>query len=39
VETLDYSHAHVLSAGLLLFSFLVLFVVYFINRRLPVSIS
>jgi molybdate transport system permease protein len=28
VETLDYSSAHVLSAGLLLFSFTVLFVVY-----------
>jgi len=39
VEILDYSHAHVLSAGLLLFSFLVLFVVYSINRRLPVRIS
>ena len=39
VEILDYSHAHVLSAGLLLFSFLVLIVVYSINRRLPVRIS
>ena len=39
VETLDYSHAHFLSAGLLLFSFLVLFVVYSINRRLPVQVS
>ncbi len=39
VEILDYGHAHVLSAGLLLFSFLVLFVVYSINRRLPVRIS
>lgn len=36
VETLDYSHAHTLSGGLLFFSFLVLFAVYFINRRLPV---
>ena len=39
VETLDYSYAHALSLGLLLFSFLVLFVVYSINRRLPVRIS
>ena len=38
VEILDYSQAHILSAGLLLFSFLVLFVVYSINRRLPVRI-
>ena len=39
VETLDYSHAHFLSAGLLLFSFLVLFIVYSINRRLPIRVS
>ena len=39
VEILDYSHAHLLSAGLLLFSFLVLLVVYSTNRRLPVRIS
>jgi len=39
VETLDYSNAHALSAGLLIFSFLVLFLVYYINRRLPVRIS
>ena len=33
VETLDYGTAHVLSAGLLLFSFLVLALVYTLNRR------
>lgn len=33
VETLDYGAAHVMSAGLLLFSFFVLFFVYGINRR------
>lgn len=33
VETLDYSTAHRLSAGLLLFSFLVLVFVYFINSK------
>ena len=39
VETLEYSQAHVLSGGLLLFSFLVLVLVYTINRRLPVHVS
>ncbi|HEX6996846.1 MAG TPA: molybdate ABC transporter permease subunit [Gammaproteobacteria bacterium] len=34
VETLDYASAHVLSAGLLVFSFLVLLAVYLLNRRL-----
>jgi molybdate transport system permease protein len=33
VETLDYGAAHALSAGLLVFSFVVLFFVYGINRR------
>ncbi len=33
VETLDYAAAHALSAGLLLFSFVVLFLVYALNRR------
>lgn len=36
VETLHYADAHLLSAGLLLFSFLVLFGVYLTNRRNPV---
>jgi len=35
VETLRYAEAHVLSALLLVFSFLVLAVVYTVNRRLP----
>ncbi len=35
VETLRYGQAHLLSAGLLLFSFLVLLVVYSVNRRYP----
>ena len=36
VETLEYAQAHTLSAGLLLFSFLVLLGVYSANRRLPI---
>jgi molybdate transport system permease protein len=35
VETLDYAQAHVLSAGLLVFSFSVLLAVYALNRRMP----
>ncbi len=35
VETLDYAQAHVLSAALLTFSFLVLLLVYAVNRRMP----
>ena len=35
VETLRYEQAHVLSAGLMLFSFAVLLVVYAVNRRVP----
>jgi len=35
VETIRYEQAHVLSAGLLVFSFLVLFAVYTLNRRMP----
>lgn len=37
VETIDYAQAHVLSAGLLVFSFLVLLAVYIINRRIPIA--
>ncbi|MGV6813274.1 MAG: molybdate ABC transporter permease subunit [Brevirhabdus sp.] len=33
VEVLDYAGAHVLSAGLLMFSFAVLSIVYVLNRR------
>jgi molybdate transport system permease protein len=35
VETLDYAQAHALSAGLLVFSFVVLVSVYTLNRRMP----
>lgn len=37
VETINYAEAHVLSAGLLVFSFLVLLAVYGLNRRIPVA--
>lgn len=36
VEVLDYSTAHLLSAGLLGFTFIVLMMVYIFNRRFPV---
>lgn len=36
VEALDYGSAHVLSGSLLLLSFLLLFVVYAVNRRIGV---
>jgi molybdate transport system permease protein len=36
VETLNFAAAHVLSAGLLAFSFAVLVLVYMLNRRYPV---
>ncbi len=39
VEVLEYAQAHILSAGLLLFSFVVLVTVYSINRRLPVQVT
>jgi len=35
VETLDYAQAHILSAGLLLFSFAVLLALSLLNRRSP----
>lgn len=35
VETLNYAQAHMLSAGLLAFSFLVLLIVSLVNRRSP----
>ena len=37
VETLSYTQAHYLSAGLLIFSFVVLLGVYIINRRIPIK--
>ncbi len=39
VEVLEYSQAHFLSAVLLVVSFLMLTIVYTINRRLPVRVS
>lgn len=39
VETLRYAEAHVLSAGLIVFSFLVLLVVYAGNRRGPMRLT
>ena len=36
VETLNYREAHILSAGLLGFSFLVLLIVSLVNRRSPI---
>lgn len=39
VETLRYAEAHILSAGLIVFSFLVLLFVYSFNRRFPVHVG
>ena len=39
VEVMEYAQAHLLSAILLLFSFLVLVIVYSINKKLPVQVS
>lgn len=39
VETLEYVQAHTLSAGLLLFSFVTLLIVYTLNRRLPMRVG
>lgn len=36
VETLNYRDAHILSAGMVLFSFVVLVFVYTLNRRFPI---
>jgi molybdate transport system permease protein len=36
VESLEYTRAHLLSAGLLLLSFLMLMAVYGLNRRFSV---
>jgi len=36
VETLEYAAAHWLSAGMLIFSFAVLLLVFLLNRRLPI---
>lgn len=39
VEALEYAEARLLSGGLLIFSFLVLLLVYTVNRRLPIHVS
>jgi molybdate transport system permease protein len=39
VETLDYTTAHMLSAGLLVLSFLVLLGVFAANRRIPMRVG
>ena len=39
VETLRYAEAHVLSAGLVVFSFCVLLLIYTFNRRYPVHVG
>jgi len=39
VETLDYNSAHLLSGGLLSFTFVVLLTVYYINRKFPMQVS
>jgi len=39
VETLNYADAHLFSAGLLAFSFLILLLVYALNRRFPVRVG
>jgi molybdate transport system permease protein len=39
VETLRYADAHLLSAGLMGFSFLTLLIVYTVNRRMPLRVS
>jgi molybdate transport system permease protein len=36
VETLNFAAAHLLAAGMLVFSFAVLVLVYVLNRRYPV---
>ena len=39
VETLNYSEAHLLAGGLLVFSFLVLVTVYALNRKAPINVG
>lgn len=39
VETINYADAHILSGGLLIFSFLVLLFVYVMNRRYPLQVG
>jgi molybdate transport system permease protein len=39
VEVMEYTQAHIISAGMLVFSFLVLLGVYIFNRRFPIHVS
>jgi len=39
VERINYAEAHALSAGLLIFSFIILFFVYAVNRGYPVRVG
>jgi molybdate transport system permease protein len=39
VESLEYADAHLLSAGLLIFSFVVLLAVYVVNRHVPRAVG
>lgn len=39
VETINYDQAHLWSAGMLVFSFLILLLVYSANRRFPVHVG
>ncbi len=39
VEVMEYTQAHILSAGMMLFSFAVLLIVYGLNRRMEVKIG
>jgi molybdate transport system permease protein len=39
VEALEYPQAHIISAAMLLFSFLVLLGVYIVNRKFPIHVS
>ena len=39
VEVMEYTQAHIISAGMLVFSFLVLLGVYIFNRKFPIHVS
>lgn len=39
VEVMEYTQAHIISAGMLAFSFLVLLGVYVFNRKFPIHVS
>lgn len=39
VEVMEYAQAHVISAFMLIFSFLVLLAVYVVNRKFPIHVS